>query len=50
MNSLIVEKSNCFLISDSLFIPGVLKTGLAKKSTHSTTWQLKTIKNYSKAD
>ena len=50
MNSLIVEKSNCFLISNSLFIPGVLKTGLAKKSSHSTTWQLKTIKNHSKAN
>ena len=28
----------------SLNIPGFLKTGLAKISTHSTTWQLKTIK------
>ena len=29
------------------YIPGhagLLKTGLAKKSTHSTTWQFKTIK------
>ena len=26
------------------FIPGFLKTGLAKISTHSTTWQFKTIK------
>ena len=25
-------------------IPGVLKTGLAKISTHSTTWQFKTTK------
>ena len=25
-------------------IPGFLKTGLAKISTHSTTWQFKTIK------
>ena len=27
-----------------IFIPGFLKTGLAKISTHSTTWQFKTIK------
>ena len=26
------------------FVPGFLKTGLAKISTHSTTWQFKTIK------
>ena len=26
-----------------LFIPIFLKTGLAKKSTHSTIWQFKTI-------
>ena len=26
------------------YIPGFLKTVLAKKSTHSTTWQFKTIK------
>ena len=25
-----------------IFIPGFLKTGLAKKTTHSTTWQFKT--------
>ena len=31
-------------------MPGFLKTGLAKKSTHSTTWQLKTIKNHSQAN
>ena len=28
----------------NLFIPGFLKTGLAKISTHSTTWQFKTTK------
>ena len=33
-----------------VFKPGFLKTGLAKKSTHSTTWQLKTVNNHSKAD
>ena len=27
-----------------IYIPGFLKTGLAKISTHSTTWQFKTIK------
>ena len=27
-----------------VLIPGFLKTGLAKISTHSTTWQFKTIK------
>ena len=27
-----------------LSIPGFLKTGLAKISTHSSTWQFKTIK------
>ena len=26
------------------YIPGLLKTVLAKNSTHSTTWQFKTIK------
>ena len=26
------------------YIPGFLKTGLAKISTHSTTWQFKAIK------
>ena len=26
-----------------IYIPGVLKTGLAKILTHSTTWQFKTI-------
>ena len=26
------------------FIPGFLKTGLAKISVYSTTWQIKTIK------
>ena len=30
------------LISVKLLIPGFLKTGLAKISTHSTTWQFKT--------
>ena len=30
-------------------IPGFLKTGLVKISTHSTTWQIKQ-QNYSKAD
>ena len=34
-------------IKESINVPGVLKTGLAKKSTHSTTWQFKTIKNHS---
>ena len=32
------------------FIPGFLKTGLAKKATHSTTWQLKAVSTHSKAD
>ena len=32
------------LISVKLLIPGFLKTGLAKISTHSTTWQFKTTK------
>ena len=32
------------LISVKLLIPGFLKTGLAKISTHSTTWQCKTTK------
>ena len=27
-----------------IYKPGVLKTGLAKTTTHSTTWQLKAIK------
>ena len=27
-----------------IYIPGFLKTGLAKISTHSTTWQFKTTK------
>ena len=30
--------------TSTIFIPGLLKTGLAKISTHSTTWQFKTIK------
>ena len=28
----------------NVYMPGFLKTGLAKIRTHSTTWQLKTIK------
>ena len=32
------------LIYFKIFIPGFLKTGLAKISTHSTSWQFKTIK------
>ena len=28
----------------NLYIPGFLKTGLAKISTHSTAWQFKTTK------
>ena len=32
------------VISVKLLIPGFLKTGLAKISTHSTTWQFKTTK------
>ena len=31
-------------------IPGFLKTGCAKKSSHSTTWQFKAINHHSKAD
>ena len=27
-----------------IYIPGFLKTGLAKIATHSTSWQFKTIK------
>ena len=30
--------------NNNSYIPGFLKTVLAKKSTHSTTWQFKTIK------
>ena len=30
-------------VSDNINIPGFLKTGLAKITTHFTTWQLKTI-------
>ena len=37
-------------ITVQLYIPGFLKTGLAKTSTHSTTWQFKTNKSHSKAD
>ena len=33
-----------------LVITGGMKTGLAKKSTHSTTWQLKTIKYHLRVD
>ena len=40
-----VTKEGC-----NVFIPGFLKTGLAKISTHSTTWQFKTIKLHPKAD
>ena len=32
------------VISVKLLIPGFLKTGLAKISTYSTTWQFKTTK------
>ena len=32
------------IIIGRINIPGFLKTGLAKISTHSTTWQFKTIK------
>ena len=32
------------LLPIMLRIPGFLKTGLAKISTHSTTWQFRTIK------
>ena len=31
-------------------MPGFLKTGLAKIRTHSTTWQLKTIKFVQRPD
>ena len=41
---------NSFTDFTKNWVPGILKTGLAKKSTHSTPWQLKTIKNHSKAD
>ena len=34
----------------AIIIPGFLKTGLAKKSTHSTTWQFKTMNDHSKAN
>ena len=33
-----------FFPHEQISIPGFLKTGLAKISTHSTTWQFKTIK------
>ena len=33
----------------STYTPGFLKTGLAKISTHSTTWQFKTNKTHSLA-
>ena len=29
---------------NKIYIPGFLKTEFAKMSTHSTTWQVKTIK------
>ena len=31
-------------VNGKTIIPGFLKTGLAKISTHSTTWQFKTTK------
>ena len=34
----------CRNIIQLVYIPGFLKTGLAKISTHSSTWQFKTIK------
>ena len=45
LNSLVdCERKKIVLIYASVFIPGVLKTGLAKISTHSTGWQFKTLK------
>ena len=41
----------CFqLLFEFINITGFLKIGSAKKSTHSTTWQFKTVKNHTKAD
>ena len=45
-----IEISERFAECAIIYITGFLKTVLAKQSTHSTTWQLKTIYNHSKAD
>ena len=45
-----VRRTLSRILHSKNWVPGFLKTGLAKKSTHSTPWQLKTIKNHSKAD
>ena len=51
LNSLVgCERKKIVLIYASVFIAGVLKTGLAKISTHSTSWQFKNTKTLSKAD
>ena len=45
LNSLVgCERKKIVLIYASVFITGFLKTGLAKISTHSTSWQFKTRK------
>ena len=38
------SKHTRFLINGIVSVPGFFKTRLAKISTHSTTWQFKTIK------
>ena len=49
MIALLVFYSN--VLKFYIYTPGFLKTGLAKKSTHSTPWQFKTIKRrHSKAE
>ena len=41
---LIVSQSSSHFLNKYTYIPGFLKTGLVKISTHSTTWQFKTTK------
>ena len=40
----LLSKKNLEKYCSNVYKPGFLKTGLAKVRTHSTTWQLKTIK------
>ena len=37
-NAFYLIRSRLFLLAIIIYIPGFLKTGLAKISTHSTTW------------
>ena len=45
-----IKISECFAECAIIYITGFRKNVLAKQSTHSTTCQLKTIYNHSKAD